>query len=99
MNKDEINTLIIKQIAKTNASQLTVVKRLIKAAITDLKAVELLDLDTRVDTLDNNLDATANGLEELITILAKQEAKILILEAEIAVLKTTIKQQAQTYGT
>lgn len=88
MNKNEVNALIVKQIASTNTAQITLVKRLIKDAIQELKAVELLDLDVRVDSLDNDLDSAVKEREELTTILAKQQAKILILEAEIAVLKT-----------
>ena len=88
MDKNEVTALVIKQIASTNKAQLTLVKRLIKDAIQDLKAVELIDLDVRVNSLDNELDSAAKEREELTTILAKQEAKILILEAEIAALKT-----------
>lgn len=84
MDKNEIDALIIKRIASTNKSQLTLVKRLIKAAIEDLKAVELTDLEMRV----NNLDTATDELDELKAIVEKQQEKISALEAEIALLKT-----------
>lgn len=79
MDKNEVTALVIKQIASTNAAQITLVKRLIKAAIEELKADELLNLISRID----NLDVATDELDELKVVIEKQENRILALETKI----------------
>ena len=89
MNKNEVTALVIKQIASTNANQITLVKRLIKAAIEELKTDELLNLISRID----NLDAVTNELDAELSELTTRIDNLDVATDELDELKVATEKQ------